>query len=97
MLISAWSSDVCSSDLVRTGLFCPPVVQNVFMTTVVFADLVGSTSMFERLGDETASRFVTQLVGALSQVFEQHSGRVVKLLGHGLFVVFSQEDRKSVV
>ena len=62
-----------------------------FMTTVVFADLVGSTSMFERLGDETASRFVTQLVGALSQIFEQHSGRVVKLLGDGLFVVFPQE------
>jgi class 3 adenylate cyclase len=61
------------------------------MTTVVFADLVGSTSMFERLGDETASRFVTQLVGALSQVFEQHSGRVVKLLGDGLFVVFPNE------
>lgn len=61
------------------------------MTTVVFADLVGSTSMFERLGDETASRFVTQLVGALSQIFEQHSGRVVKLLGDGLFVVFPQE------
>jgi class 3 adenylate cyclase len=76
---------------VRTGLFCPPVFQNVFMTTVVFADLVGSTSMFERLGDETASRFVTQLVGALSQVFEQHNGRVVKLLGDGLFVVFPQE------
>ncbi len=63
----------------------------IFMTTVVFADLVGSTSMFERLGDETASRFVTQLVGALSQIFEQHSGRVVKLLGDGLFVVFPQE------
>ncbi len=47
--------------------------------------------MFERLGDETASRFVNQLVGALSQVFEQHSGRVVKLLGDGLFVVFPQE------
>lgn len=61
------------------------------MTTVVFADLVGSTSMFERLGDETASRFVTQLVGALSQVFEQHNGRIVKLLGDGLFVVFPQE------
>lgn len=61
------------------------------MTTVVFADLVGSTSMFERLGDETASRFVTQLVGALSQIFEQNNGRVVKLLGDGLFVVFPQE------
>ncbi|WP_332777438.1 adenylate/guanylate cyclase domain-containing protein [Polaromonas sp.] len=61
------------------------------MATVVFADLVGSTSMFERLGDATASRFVTQLTGALSQVFEQHHGRVVKLLGDGLFVVFPDE------
>ena len=61
------------------------------MTTVVFADLVGSTSMFERLGDETASRFVTQLIGVLSQVFQEHKGRVVKLLGDGLFVVFPNE------
>ena len=61
------------------------------MSTVVFADLVGSTSMFERLGDETASRFLTQLVAALSQIFQQHSGRVVKLLGDGLFVVFPRE------
>ncbi len=47
--------------------------------------------MFERLGDETASRFVTQLIGVLSQTFEQHHGRVVKLLGDGLFVVFPNE------
>jgi adenylate cyclase len=59
--------------------------------TVVFADLVGSTGIFERLGDETAGRFVTQLTGALSKTFEQHSGRVVKLLGDGLFVVFPAE------
>ena len=62
------------------------------MTTVVFADLVGSTGMFERLGDETASHFLTQLMGVLSQAFEQHRGRVVKVLGDGLFVVFGKED-----
>ncbi len=62
------------------------------MATVVFADLVGSTGIFERLGDETASRFVTQLTGAMSKTFEQHSGRVVKLLGDGLFVVFPGES-----
>ncbi len=61
------------------------------MTTVVFADLVGSTSMFERLGDDAASRFVTQLMGVLSQVFEEHRGRIVKMLGDGLFVVFQNE------
>lgn len=34
------------------------------MATVVFADLVGGTGLFERLGDETAGRSVTQLAGA---------------------------------
>ena len=61
------------------------------MATVVFADLVGSTGIFERLGDETAGRFVTQLTTAMSRTFEQHNGRVVKLLGDGLFVVFPAE------
>jgi adenylate cyclase len=61
------------------------------MTTVVFADLVGSTSLYERLGDAAASRFVNELVGTLRQVFEQHQGRIVKLLGDGLFVVFAGE------
>ncbi|HVE54284.1 MAG TPA: adenylate/guanylate cyclase domain-containing protein, partial [Ramlibacter sp.] len=54
-------------------------------------DLVGSTGIFERLGDETAGRFVTQLTTALAKIFEQHNGRVVKLLGDGLFVVFPAE------
>lgn len=58
------------------------------MTTVVFADLVGSTSLYERLGDAAASTFVTQLTKDLQRAFEQHQGRVVKLLGDGLFVVF---------
>ncbi|HEY8359888.1 MAG TPA: adenylate/guanylate cyclase domain-containing protein, partial [Ramlibacter sp.] len=62
------------------------------MPSVVFADLVGSTGIFERLGDETAGRFVTQLTTALAKIFEQHNGRVVKLLGDGLFVVFPQES-----
>src|SRR4051812_42530779 len=61
------------------------------VATVVFADLVGSTGIFERLGDETAGRFVTQLTTALSRTFEQHRGRVVKLLGDGLFVIFPVE------
>src|SRR5690606_12802801 len=47
--------------------------------------------IFERLGDETAGRFVTQLTTALAKIFEQHNGRVVKLLGDGLFVVFPRE------
>ncbi len=61
------------------------------MTTVVFADLVGSTRLYESLGDAAASRFVTQLITTLGKTFESHDGRVVKLLGDGLFVLFSNE------
>ncbi len=61
------------------------------VTTVVFADLVGSTSLYESLGDAAASRFVTQLIATISKTFELHRGRVVKLLGDGLFVLFPSE------
>jgi adenylate cyclase len=62
------------------------------MKAVVFCDLVGSTGLFERLGNEAASRFVTQLMGVLGQTFALHKGRVVKTLGDGLFVVFEAES-----
>ena len=48
------------------------------MATVVFADLVGSTGIFERLGDATAGRFVTQLTTALSKTFVQYHGAASK-------------------
>ncbi len=63
------------------------------MPTVVFCDLVGSTGLFEKLGDATASHLVTQLNAALSRVIEQFDGRVVKTLGDGIFAVFTQEEQ----
>jgi adenylate cyclase len=61
------------------------------VTTVVFADLVGSTSLYESLGDAAASRFVSQLIADFSKTCELHRGRVVKLLGDGLFALFPSE------
>lgn len=61
------------------------------MATVVFADVSGSTGMFQRLGDQTATRLVTDLVGSLRRMFQSHNGRVVKVLGDGLFVLFPRE------
>lgn len=60
------------------------------MPTVVFADVVGSTSLFEQMGDASASRLMTELTATLGRVVEQHQGRVVKLLGDGVFAVFAQ-------
>jgi class 3 adenylate cyclase len=57
---------------------------------VVFADLVGSTALFESLGNARATTVVKGLTDRLGQVVQQHQGRVVKVLGDGIFAVFDR-------
>ncbi|MEO6623890.1 MAG: adenylate/guanylate cyclase domain-containing protein [Burkholderiaceae bacterium] len=59
-------------------------------TTVVFADLMGSTGVFETIGNARASRVVTQLTQWIGEIFAKHNGRVVKTLGDGVLAVFQQ-------
>ena len=56
--------------------------------TVVFADLTGSTSVFEALGNVKATRVITQLTQWIGSVCEAHDGHVVKYLGDGVLIVF---------
>lgn len=64
-------------------------------TTVVFADLTGSTSVFENLGNAKATEAVTGLTQWIGKVCEAHGGRVVKTLGDGVLSVFP-EGRSAV-
>jgi adenylate cyclase len=57
--------------------------------TVMFADLRGSTALFESLGNAEATTVVTHCVTALAAVVVRHGGRVVKTLGDGLMAVFA--------
>ena len=57
-------------------------------TTVVFADLTGSTGVFETLGNSKATQAITRLTGWIGTVCEAHEGRVVKTLGDGVLAVF---------
>jgi class 3 adenylate cyclase len=56
--------------------------------TVLFADLRGSTSMYETLGNTDATAVVTQSVALLARIVSNHQGRVVKTLGDGLLAMF---------
>ncbi|MHB1199154.1 MAG: adenylate/guanylate cyclase domain-containing protein [Polaromonas sp.] len=60
--------------------------------TVVFADLTGSTGVFESLGNAKATRAITRLTQWIGRVCEACGGRVVKYLGDGVFIVFSQNS-----
>jgi class 3 adenylate cyclase len=60
--------------------------------TVLFADLRGSTSLFETLGNAEATSVVTHTVNAAAGAVPAWGGEVVKTLGDGLMAVF---DRPS--
>jgi len=60
----------------------------VYERTVLFADLRGSTSMYETLGNAEATTVVTQSVALIARVIEEHGGQVVKTLGDGLMAIF---------
>ena len=60
----------------------------VYQRTVLFADLRGSTSMYETLGNAEATTVVTRSVALIARLVEEHGGQVVKTLGDGLMAIF---------
>jgi class 3 adenylate cyclase len=67
----------------------------ILQRTVLFADLRGSTALYETLGNTEATTVVTRSVSLISQIVSTSGGVVVKTLGDGLMAVFS--DSASAV
>lgn len=56
--------------------------------TTLFADVSGSTKLFETHGDVEARRIVSAVLGALSEVSVRHGGRVIKTIGDEIMCAF---------
>jgi adenylate cyclase len=63
--------------------------------TVLFADLRGSTALYETLGNAEATSVVTHCITALAAPVAEHKGQLVKTLGDGLMAVF--DDPRDAV
>jgi class 3 adenylate cyclase len=61
--------------------------------TLLFADLRGSTALFETLGNAEATSVVTHCVNALGGPVTSYEGTVVKTLGDGLMAVFDEASQ----
>jgi len=59
---------------------------------ILFADVSGSTQLYERLGDKPAAKAIEALLNELRPVVAQLQGKIVKEIGDELMVVFSQAD-----
>ncbi len=58
--------------------------------TTLFADLSGSTGIFEQLGDEAGRNLVHECVQALQDLAEENAGRFVKSNGDDIMCTFPQ-------
>src|SRR5580765_4371651 len=56
--------------------------------TVLFCDVVGSTSLGERLDPETLSEVMTAYFSVMRPVVESHGGVVAKFIGDAVMAVF---------
>lgn len=63
---------------------------------VLFADISGSTSLYETLGDALAKRVIDECLDDMRAATARHGGRVVKTIGDELMCVFPDADRVAI-
>lgn len=60
--------------------------------TVMFADVAGSTSIYEQLGDEQANIIIHGVLELMADITYKNSGTVVKTIGDEVMCRFSKAD-----
>ena len=55
---------------------------------VLFADVSGSTSLYEKLGDARALECIGLCLNIMREVTAEHGGRVIKTIGDEVMCVF---------
>ncbi|MCB0274369.1 MAG: protein kinase, partial [Calditrichaeota bacterium] len=61
--------------------------------TVMFCDLVGSTTLFEQRGDVEGRAMVQQYYDTMFPVIREHHGRVIKTIGDGILACFEEPEQ----
>ena len=59
---------------------------------VLFADVVGSTRLYETFGDDQAKRMIDECLDLLRGVIQQYGGRVIKTIGDEVMCVLPSAD-----
>ncbi|MGC9324765.1 MAG: adenylate/guanylate cyclase domain-containing protein [Desulfomonilia bacterium] len=59
---------------------------------ILFADISGSTNLYDMLGDERAHKVVSTYISVLSEVIAKHHGAVIKTIGDEVMCTFDSSD-----
>jgi adenylate cyclase len=59
---------------------------------VMFADVTGSTKLYETLGDEGANRIIGKVLDVMAKITEMHQGFVIKTIGDEIMCRFGSAN-----
>lgn len=59
---------------------------------ILFADVAGSTGIYQRHGDRAALQWIGQAIATMTQVTETNAGRIVKTIGDEVMAVFTSAN-----
>ena len=60
---------------------------------VLFADIAGSTKLYESLGDAEAKRLIDESLSVLAALTRRHGGRIIKTIGDEIMCLFEGAER----
>ena len=79
-------------DLFSEQVLRPGDEVSIRIIAFVFTDLVGSSSLFSRIGDAAAYHLVREHFADLAHIVRHHRGNIVKTVGDGIHAAFLTPD-----
>jgi len=68
------------------------MTRKTIQTTILFADITGSSQIYERLGDQAAQEVIGKVLTRLSDLTAQFEGSVIKTVGDEIISIFPSTD-----
>jgi class 3 adenylate cyclase len=68
------------------------VTRQAVRCAILFADISGSTRLYEQRGDRDAQAIIARALTRFSEITKRHQGRVVKTIGDEIMSVFPSAD-----
>ena len=87
--------DACGTPVASRQPRPPAAAESRKTLTVVFADMIGSTALQERLDPELARRIMTRFYERLRAVIESHGGSVEQFRGDGVVAAFGVQELRE--
>ena len=71
------------------------MAQKTANLAIVFADISGSTKLYDTLGDQLARSKVSQTIDVLARVVKEHNGTVIKTIGDEIMCTFPTAEEAA--